>query len=209
MRRIIKESQRNKKVLRQPKPVIYIVCEGSKSEPRYFEGFRSRNSLIDIRTVSSQHKDAYSLVKNAKSNMGHGEYYSDRGDQIWCVFDRDSNNNENLNRAVQLAERWGYHIAFSNPCFEYWYLLHFTEHRGYLADCDAVVHALESGYIPNYKKSGGYFDMLRPSLTDAISRADKVLSALTQDEIPQISTNSNPSTSAVTLVKELLAKSRG
>jgi hypothetical protein len=207
MRRIIKESPRNRTVSRQPRPIVYIVCEGSQSEPRYFEGFRRRYSLIEIKTVASQHKDAYSLVQHAKSNIGLGEYYPDRGDQIWCVFDRDNNTSDNLTRAKQLAERRGYYIAFSNPCFEYWYLLHFTEHRGYLADCDAVVQKLQPKYIPNYKKSGDYFNMLRPMLPDAISRAENILIMLAQEGIPHISTESNPSTSAVSLVKELERRS--
>ncbi len=53
MGRIIKESPRSRKATRQPRSIVYIVCEGSKSEPHYFKGFRSRYSLIEIKTVAN------------------------------------------------------------------------------------------------------------------------------------------------------------
>mgnify|MGYP002508493444 CR=1 FL=1 len=39
-------------------------------------------------------------------------------DKMWCVFDRDDNNPENIEKALIRAEKNGFKIAFSNPCFE-------------------------------------------------------------------------------------------
>lgn len=39
---------------RKIKPVILIVTEGSKTEPKYFEHFRTRQTNIDIRVVGSR-----------------------------------------------------------------------------------------------------------------------------------------------------------
>ena len=45
---------------------------------------------------------------------------------IWCFFDRDDNTNIMLSKAKQMALKEGYQIAFSNPSFEIWFLLHFN-----------------------------------------------------------------------------------
>ena len=60
-----------KRGLRQRKirPVILIVTEGSQTEPKYFEHFRTRQKNIDIRIVgarsSAGETDYVSLVRKA------------------------------------------------------------------------------------------------------------------------------------------------
>lgn len=39
---------------RSIKPVILIVTEGSQTEPKYFEHFRTRKNNVDIRVVGSR-----------------------------------------------------------------------------------------------------------------------------------------------------------
>lgn len=66
-------------------------------------------------------------------------YYPKDGDQLWCVFDCDDNKDSELQAAILYAEKHGYKIAYSNPAFEYWYLLHFEKRSGYLKDSVAVI----------------------------------------------------------------------
>lgn len=47
-------------------------------------------------------------------------------DQVWCVFDKDSFANDIYNSAFELCENLGIVAAYSNECFELWYLLHFN-----------------------------------------------------------------------------------
>src|SRR5262249_49920866 len=47
-------------------------------------------------------------------------------DEYWAVFDVDHHRHEELSTNAALAERHGYHLAGSNPCFELWLLLHLT-----------------------------------------------------------------------------------
>lgn len=89
--------------------MVYLICEGSETEIRYFKRFRSRGCNIDIIPISSQYKSADRLVQKAKATMGNNPYYPEDGDSIWCVFDRDDNSNEVLLRAKQSAQKEGYH----------------------------------------------------------------------------------------------------
>ena len=62
---IEKRGQRRRKL----KPVILIVTEGSQTEPKYFEHYRSRQTNIDIRVVGSHTKggetDYLALIRKA------------------------------------------------------------------------------------------------------------------------------------------------
>ena len=62
---IEKRGQRRRKL----KPVILIVTEGSQTEPKYFEHYRSRQTNIDIRVVGSRTKggetDYLGLIRKA------------------------------------------------------------------------------------------------------------------------------------------------
>ena len=113
----IKEISRKPARTRKRNPVVYLICEGSETEIRYFKRFRSRGCNIDIIPISSQYKSADRLVQKAKATMGNNPYYPDEGDSIWCVFDRDDNSNEVLLRAKQSAAKEGYRLVYSNPSF--------------------------------------------------------------------------------------------
>lgn len=127
-----KEYDPNKAGRRKRRPIIYIICEGKETEIKYFKHFRSRNCLVDIVPISSKHKAAEHLVKHAKGLLSQLDYFPKDGDQLWCVFDCDDNKNTELKNAADYAEKHGYKIAYSNPCFEYWYLLHFVKQNSYL-----------------------------------------------------------------------------
>jgi len=142
------------------------------------------------------------LVKKAKHTLGEYPYYPDEGDVVWCVFDCDDNTDAMLRNAGEMADKNGYRIAYSNPCFEYWYLLHFADHTGHLENCDAVIRQLRiKGRLPTYMKSDDLYPVLLPKQPDAVSRAEKRTMAVSNDydTIPQSKTN------PVTNVHELVS----
>ena len=153
-----KEYNPDKVHLRKRKPIMYIICEGKQTEILYFRHFRTRNCLVDIIPIPSKHRAAEALVKHAGSLVSHLNYYPKDGDQIWYVFDCDDNKDKELYSANSYAEKHGYKIIFSNPCFEYWYLLHFEKHDGYIKNCDSVIHILkDNSYLPDYGKNEDVF----------------------------------------------------
>ncbi len=199
------EEQRRTGGGRKRRPVVYIICEGSETEINYFKRFRTRYSNIDIRPLPSQHKSAQSLIAHARDVIKHEPYFPNDGDRLWCVFDRNGNTNEELRKAELSAARNKYSIAFSNPAFELWFLLHFVDQRAYLEDADAVITALSADdRIPNYSKSGDYFDLLYPKLEAAIARAKGLEHLHAEQGRPLIHRDSNPCTTVAALVLELL-----
>ncbi|MGM9777907.1 MAG: RloB family protein, partial [Prevotella sp.] len=51
-------------------------------------------------------------------------------DQCWLVFDKDDFPSNEFNRAITMAQRSGFKVAYSNQAFEYWFLLHFNLYSG-------------------------------------------------------------------------------
>ena len=199
-----KEYNPNKAGCRKRRPIIYIICEGKETETKYFKHFRSRNCLVDIVPISSKHKAAEHLVKHAKSLLSQSDYFPKDGDRLWCVFDCDDNTNEELTNAVAYAEKHGYKIAYSNPCFEYWYLIHFVKQNSYLNGADEVLRLLQSkGRLEKYEKSLDVFEDLLPHQSEAVLRAKERLAQLHRDNVVILSRDSNPVTTVHELVEFL------
>lgn len=199
-----KEYDPNKAGRRKRRPIIYIICEGKETETKYFKHFRTRNCLVDIVPISSKHKAAEHLVKHARSLLSQSDYFPKDGDQLWCVFDCDDNTNAELKNAACYAEKHGYKIAYSNPCFEYWYLLHFVKQNSHLNGADEVLRLLQSkGLLEKYEKSLDVFAELLPHQTEAIQRAKERLEQLYRDNIVILSRDSNPVTTVHEFVEYL------
>ena len=179
-----------------------IVCEGAKTEPNYFQGFRVPQLVVD--TVGTGH-NTLSLVgeairlkaeKKAEAKKRGKPAY----DQVWCVFDRDSFAADDFNNAIRKAEGAGFKVAYTNQAFELWYLLHFDDHRAALHRsqyCDLLKERLGYEYLKNSQTMHGE---LQSRQKEALRRAESLLAEYGADHNPQ---QDNPSTTVHLLVKAL------
>jgi hypothetical protein len=104
---------------------ILILCEDTKSSRDYFERFPHDKDQVEIDCIGTgMNTDSLmaDAVKRAKAARDDGAPY----ERVWVVFDKDSFELQNFNRAFDLA-RAHHEITpcWSNECFELWYLLHF------------------------------------------------------------------------------------
>jgi len=173
-----------------------IVCEGEKTEPNYFRGFRVPKSVIDVQGLGY---NTIGLVQKA-IEIGENSHY----DQIWCVFDRDSFPANDFNNALLLAEQKDIKVAYSNESFELWYLLHFHYYQTGISRnsyCGSLNKLLGKKYKKN---SETIFEELEVYQLDAIRNAKRLLA---QYE-PSRPEKDNPSTMVHILVEELLKFTR-
>ena len=105
-------------------PKIAIFCEG-ETELEYLKAFVAYLSLEDrVDLHCSTVKDPGSAFKSIASKVLWDRQigicpWSD----VWMVFDRDSH--ARYHEAYELAQHFPFmHLANTNPCFEYWLLLH-------------------------------------------------------------------------------------
>ncbi len=186
----------------QPRPVdvrepllrFLIVCEGKKTEPNYFDGFRVPSVRIEIVGLG---KDPLALVEHALKLRRQEQY-----DQVWCVFDRDDVSAERFNKALDLARQNKQHnikVAYSNQAFELWYLLHFhycdvpQSRSDY---CKRLSHELKRPYK---KEDPTLYQELLPRQKVAIDHAKLLLAQYK----PTNPADDDPATTVHKLVQEL------
>lgn len=177
-------------------PTFLIVCEGAKTEPQYFKGFR----LPSVR-VEGAGKNTRSLVEEAIRLQQD----SDRYDHYWVVFDRDSFPAQTFNAALQMASRAGFEVAYSNEAFELWYLLHFSYSDTGLARGLYAEKLTKCLGRPYKKNDTAIYETLLPLQGQAIKHAQKLLASYPSHN-PE---KDNPSTRVHELVELLRAAQQG
>lgn len=179
----------------EPKPTILIVCEGMRTEPRYFEAFKVSSAEV---TVEGKGRNTDSLVEYAirlkKKRKG-----SERYDQVWCVFDRDSFPPQQFNRALELASKNNIRVAYSNEAFELWFLLHFNYYDTAMSRAQ-YAEKLSELLGREYKKNDGdLYRILLSKQSIAIRNANNLL----EKYVPSNPCEDKPSTTVHHLVEEL------
>lgn len=199
---------------------ILIVCEGSKTEPHYFESFK-KGPLLTVKDVEINIKglgqNTDSLVETTIELKNEAEKSGDYYSQVWCVFDRDSFPSKNFNRAFDLVKSENKRmkeddketvidIAYTNEAFELWYLLHFeyrntamsrTEYSSKLTE--HIANDINDKNFKYKKNLDNIYDMLLPNQSTAIRNAKRLLKEY-DNHNPE---KDNPSTKVHILVEEL------
>ncbi|NLT51828.1 MAG: RloB domain-containing protein, partial [Ignavibacteria bacterium] len=108
-------------------------------------------------------------------------------------------------KAITRAKDIGVDVAWSNPSFELWYLLHF-EYRNTGIDRDEAKKRLNQLFGKEYQKNDKtLFSVLEPKVKDAIRNANRLLKEAGKE--PK-SAQMNPATNVVKLVEKLLEYER-
>jgi RloB-like protein len=179
--------------VREVKQRFLIVCEGKKTEPYYFKSFRVPKAVVAIEGAAG---DPTRLVNSAYKLANEDEY-----DQVWCVFDRDEGawTAQNFNNALQNAKTYGFHIAYSNECFELWYILHFEFLNTGLPRSDYEDKLSELLGTKYRKNDSTIYQQLLAKQQIAIKYAQKLLESYNSID-PE---RNNPSTTVHLLVEAL------
>ncbi len=121
------------------KATFIIFCEDGAVEPAYFDLFKSDYVQISIIGDTNQHHAQVDFATEyfrkhdllEITSEGKEVLKIDEGAQVWCVFDRDKNEDDGkdtaFNDSISNAQSKGIKMAWSNDDFELWVLLHFEE----------------------------------------------------------------------------------
>lgn len=121
----------------EPKKRYFIACEGKKTEYKYFKGIMDNkveikiNPLIEIIPINHDpntgsnplhiYQEAIEAIKTAPNYLA--------GDDLCIIVDRDRSSFSEAQYTQLLQADTNKEIRFcvSNPCFELWLLLHFSD----------------------------------------------------------------------------------
>lgn len=133
-----------------------IICEGTKTEPNYFNEIKEKiqnkykdkvDVLVPRIKVEGTGRNTISLADYTKRMINYkNKIYG----QVWIVFDKDYYTDEQFNSAIR---KYDYNVAWSNPSFELWLLSHFKRIDRQMTQAEAEKE-LDKVFIK--KKIGGY-----------------------------------------------------
>ena len=127
-------------------------------------------------------------------------------DEVWVVFDLEKTHDERRKLAVQamaMKEAVGIQFAVSDPCFEFWLLLHDEFTTSPFPDCDAVIKRLEKHW-PAYSKGMAPSQPFLEKLPVAVTNAQRC-----REHHNTSGGDGNPSTQIDVLAKSLNSATRG
>jgi hypothetical protein len=135
---------------REPLLVLWVYCEG-KTEVRWLDYLqrRFRDLAIHIEregevgaptTIVERAAEKARELRRKRRNPTEGR------DEVWVVFDRDEH--PDVAGPMGQACGLGIGVAFSNPCFELWPLLHCADQAAWIHrhDCQRKLHGLHPKY---------------------------------------------------------------
>ncbi len=116
-------------------------------------------------------------IQDAKKSSFSVEY-----DQVWVVFDLEAPTAErrrNAQKAKNLKDAQGINFADSNPCFEYWLLLHYVSTTKAMTCCRNVVRELRKhckSYQKNFSPEQDLVERFATAIKNAEAAAQQCIS---------------------------------
>ena len=175
---------------------ILVVTEGANTEPSYFDRIRNHLAAPTVELVPhgagrgdprALADEALRLRKERKSQMRDKKLGINRledFDAIWIVFDTDVVTPQKRTEGIAYAESKGIQIAYSEPCFEFWLLIHQAFTTAPMAKCKDVIpylaeHLGWKGYARIGKRQQQIEEWVRllvdkASIRQAVAHAEKI-----------------------------------
>ena len=128
LKRLAQNEKRRTKGNNAQRRYFLIVCEGTKTEPNYFEAIKRElpRGILETIDVAGSGKNTLSIIEEAIKLREQAQKERNLTyDEVWAVFDKDSFPDENFNNAIIRGESIKIDCAWTNEAFELWYLLHF------------------------------------------------------------------------------------
>ena len=176
-----RKPNRHKRALgnRRYRVLFLLSVEGAVTEQQYFNMFNSDDSIIQIECINKKNRSSpKEVLKAIKKCLTKIDLKQD--DEAWLIIDKDQWPYEYITDLFEWSkEKENYYFALSNPCFEYWLLLHFEKPSGKITQKSCGVKLKR--YLPDYDKNIPANKFSDENIETAISRAETQLSSLQGD----------------------------
>jgi RloB-like protein len=170
--------------------IIVLAFEGNDTEQMYFEEFKEseifNNDLIYLHLLKRPKSDTNSApnhVFNKLKREAKDEYNFEGNDELWMIIDTDKwKNIEEM--ILECEKQKNMFVAVSNPCFEFWLLLHIKDISEYNSEEMQLILqnrkvSLNRNYVDtkiveilgSYNKSNPKPELYIPKIENAIKQA--------------------------------------
>ena len=158
--------------VREPRERLLVVCGGVETEPAYVKGLRShaRNNAVHVDVLEKGRSPSQVVDYGVRVATAARDAY----DELWCGVDVDQFGDDLFLAEVKARRCSELRVCsiVSNPCFELWLLLHFSDHRKHCPDYKQI-RPLLLKHVPGYAKNtldfarDGYADTYRTAMDRA------------------------------------------
>ncbi|MBP6949053.1 MAG: RloB domain-containing protein [Candidatus Pacebacteria bacterium] len=183
---------------RQPNKVIRIYTEGTVTEPNYFNSIKNELRLPEVEiNVYGCGDHTVPLVKLAVARKE--EIGADEETEWWVVIDKDDH--DGFDESISLAKKNDINVAYSNECFELWFILHF-EYLNTSIGRKRYFEKLDTLLGTSYEKNSNIYHLIKDREATAIHNA-KNLEKTHNDSGEDSFENRDPSTTVYLLVERI------
>ena len=184
---------------------ILVLTQGKVTEPAYFDRLRQMYRQVVV-VVKDCPKSPLQMLDVAIAEQAKAaKNREDRFDSVWVVFDAEERPDEAMLRALrQKAGQHEIRLAWSNPCFEIWLLLHLAFSQAPIFNADQAIRQLATS-LPSYAKDQRAAErsmaVLIPKVAMALTHAQRLRDGHATrgaGEFP------NPATDVDLLVREII-----
>jgi hypothetical protein len=158
--------------------LFIIATEDTYAPAQYFGMFR--NPKIQIRVLPAEGGKSAPEHVITRLDEFKNKFDTDDDDQLWLMLDTDHwtqpNHIQNFRTVCSEAVNKGYELAHSNPCFEFWLLLHLEEPEADrpFAACEDVLKRMRQ-ILDGYNKQRLNLEHFPPeSIQTAVDRAERL-----------------------------------
>jgi len=181
---------------------IYIFSDGEKTETIYFKAKRDevnnrlRRKDVVIKGTGYNTLSLVDFVLNENVDLIF--------DECWVVFDKDDHE-EDFDEAIKKAKAKNLNVAYSNECFELWFLLHFIplvsaiSRKDYNRKINENLNKIIKNPSLKYKKTFNIYPYIKEKEKYAIKNAENLL----REYKGETFFKQNPSTTVHLLVESL------
>jgi hypothetical protein len=166
-------------------PYIKIICEGSETEPNYFNSWLKSIGLKLINPAfKPKNHSPLGVVNAAKEEYKKAKLLKIPNNRIFifAVFDRDKH--DGVPEAFDALKNSPIKAIFSNICFEYWILLHFEFTTKAFSSCDEIISYIKKKHDPSYGKQKDNFQIFQQQIPKAIEHANRLKKLNENETLP-------------------------
>ncbi|MFI6057490.1 RloB family protein [Streptomyces sp. NPDC051286] len=170
---------------------LLVVCGAKATEIDYLRGLvqHVENPAVTVKIITKPCSPSQ-LISHAEGQRARAR---DDFDEVWCVFDVDEY--QDVSRAVAQARDAAIEVVVSNPCFELWLILHFSDHQAYTRTYRELLPHL-TRHVTGYDKARLGFRKFADGWEAAVPRAKKLAPPGKEHEV-------NPATGMWALVERI------
>ena len=190
-------------------PYMYIISEGTKTEPYYIESLAQRINKKYFDYTSGNRIKILGTGRNTQSLLDYGRKIVEKdfpqAEEVWLMYDKDDfplDNFDNTQFEAEARKKPQMAVAWSNESIELWFLLYFEDYRSDNGRKQYIEKL--NKYFDYSKKREDLYDILNSlgSQEEAKRRARKMYAEFVDADVASMSAMV-PATRVFELVEEL------